>query len=56
MAGRARWAAVCLRAVPQLLMVRRCVSRIDVIVRNWPLPPAYALLEVLIVMTISLER
>jgi hypothetical protein len=42
------------RAVPQLLMVRRCVSRIDVIVRTGFLPPAYALLEVLIVMIISL--
>ncbi len=42
------------RAVPQLLMVRRCISRIDVIVRTGFLPPAYALLEVLIVMIISL--
>jgi hypothetical protein len=42
------------RAVPQLLMVRRSVSRIDVIVRTGFLPPAYALLEVLIVMIISL--
>ncbi len=42
------------RAVPQLLMVRRCVSRVDVIVRTGFLPPAYALLEVLIVMIISL--
>ena len=42
------------RAVPQLLAVRRCVSRIDVIVRTGFLPPAYALLEVLIVMIISL--
>lgn len=42
------------RAVPQLLMVRRCVSRIDVIVRTGFLPPAYALLEVLIVMIITL--
>ena len=42
------------RAVPQLLMVRKCVSRIDVIVRTGFLPPAYALLEVLIVMIISL--
>jgi hypothetical protein len=42
------------RAVPQLLMVRRSVSRIDVITRTGFLPPAYALLEVLIVMIISL--
>lgn len=42
------------RAVPQLLAVRRCVSRVDVIVRTGFLPPAYALLEVLIVMIISL--
>jgi len=42
------------RAVPQLLMVRRSVTRIDVIVRTGFLPPAYALLEVLIVMIISL--
>jgi hypothetical protein len=42
------------RAVPQLLMLRRSVSRIDVIVRTGFLPPAYALLEVLIVMIISL--
>jgi hypothetical protein len=42
------------RAVPQLLMLRRSISRIDVIVRTGFLPPAYALLEVLIVMIISL--
>ena len=42
------------RAVPQLLAVRRSVSRIDVIVRTGFLPPAYALLEVLIAMIISL--
>ena len=42
------------RAVPQLLMVRRSISRIDVIVRTGFLPPAYALLEVLIAMIISL--
>jgi len=42
------------RAVPQLLMLRRSVSRIDVIVRTGFLPPAYALLEVLIFMIISL--
>ncbi|NJD31891.1 MAG: hypothetical protein FIB04_08400 [Gammaproteobacteria bacterium] len=42
------------RAVPQLLAVRRSVSRIDVIRRTGFLPPAYALLEVLIVMIIAL--
>jgi len=42
------------RAVPQLLAVRRNVSRIDVIVRTGFLPPAYALLEVLIGMIIAL--
>lgn len=42
------------RAVPQLLGIRRSVSRVDVIVRTGFLPPAYALLEVLIVMIISL--
>ncbi len=42
------------RAVPQLLMVRRCVSRVDVIARTGFLPAAYALLEVLIAMIISL--
>jgi hypothetical protein len=42
------------RAVPQLLMVRRNVSRIDVIKRTGFLPPAYALLEVLIAMIIAL--
>jgi hypothetical protein len=42
------------RAVPQVLAVRRSVSRIDVITRTGFLPPAYALLEVLIVMIISL--
>jgi len=42
------------RAVPQLLAVRRSVSRIDVIARTGFLPPAYALLEVLIVMIIAL--
>jgi hypothetical protein len=42
------------RAVPQLLAVRRNVSRIDVIARTGFLPPAYALLEVLVVMIIAL--
>jgi hypothetical protein len=42
------------RAVPQLLAVRRNVSRIDVIARTGFLPPAYALLEVLIGMVIAL--
>jgi hypothetical protein len=42
------------RAVPQLLAVRRSVSRIDVIARTGFLPPAYALLEVLIGMIIAL--
>jgi len=42
------------RAVPQLLMLRRSISRIDVIVRTGFLPPAYALLESLIIMIISL--
>lgn len=42
------------RAVPQLLAVRRNVSRIDVIARTGFLPPAYALLEVLIGMIIAL--
>lgn len=42
------------RAVPQMLALRRGVSRIDVITRTGFLPPAYALLEVLIVMIISL--
>ena len=42
------------RAVPQLLMLRRSLSRIDVIVRTGFRPPAYALQEVLIVMIISL--
>jgi hypothetical protein len=42
------------RAVPQLLMVRRSVARIDVIVRTGFLPPAYALLEVLVAMIIVL--
>lgn len=42
------------RAVPQLLMVRRAVSRIDVISRTGFLPPAYALLEVLLTMILGL--
>ena len=42
------------RAVPQLLMLRRSVSRIDVIVRTGFLPPAYALLEALVVMIVTL--
>ena len=40
------------RAVPQLLALRRNVSRIDVIVRTGFLPAAYALLEVLAAMII----
>lgn len=42
------------RAVPQLLMARRAVSRIDVISRTGFLPPAYALLEVLLAMILAL--
>ena len=42
------------RAVPQFLMLRWSVSRIDVIVRTGFLPPAYALLKVLVVMISSL--
>jgi hypothetical protein len=42
------------RAVPQLLMVRKNVSRIDVITRTGFLPSAYALLEVLLVMILGL--
>ncbi len=42
------------RAVPQLLMLRRAVSRIDVISRTGFLPPAYALLEVLLTMILGL--
>ena len=42
------------RAVPQLLAVRRGVSRIDVIRRTGFLPPAYALLEVLVTIIIVL--
>jgi hypothetical protein len=42
------------RAIPQLMTVRKNVSRIDVIARTGFLPPAYALLEVLVVMVIGL--
>lgn len=42
------------RAIPQLMAVRRNVSRIDVIARTGFLPPAYALLEVLVIMVIGL--
>jgi hypothetical protein len=42
------------RAVPQLLMVRKAVARIDVISRTGFLPPAYALLEVLLTMIVGL--
>ncbi|MFZ5439104.1 MAG: hypothetical protein ACOZQL_03805 [Myxococcota bacterium] len=42
------------RAVPQLLMVRRAVSRMDVISRTGFLPPAYALLETLLAMILGL--
>ncbi len=42
------------RAVPQLLMLRRNVSRIDVIRRTGFLPAAYALLEVLLAMILLL--
>lgn len=42
------------RAVPQLMAVRRTIARIDVIARTGFLPPAYALLEVLVVMVIGL--
>jgi len=42
------------RAIPQLMAVRRTVGRIDVIARTGFLPPAYALLEVLVVMVIGL--
>jgi hypothetical protein len=41
------------RAVPQLLAVRRNVARVDVIARTGFLPAAYALLEVLAAMVIS---
>ena len=42
------------RAIPQLMAVRRTVARIDVIARTGFLPPAYALLEVLVIMVIGL--
>ncbi|PZR17607.1 MAG: hypothetical protein DI536_04645 [Archangium gephyra] len=42
------------RAVPQLLMLRKNVSRIDVIRRTGFLPAAYALLEVLLAMILLL--
>jgi hypothetical protein len=42
------------RAIPQLMAVRRTIARIDVIARTGFLPPAYALLEVLVVMVIGL--
>lgn len=42
------------RAVPQLLMLRRNVSRIDVIRRTGFLPAAYAMLEVLLAMILVL--
>jgi hypothetical protein len=42
------------RAIPQLLMIRRSVVRIDVIARTGFLPPAYALLEVLIFLVIGI--
>jgi hypothetical protein len=40
------------RAVPQLLMLRRSVARVDVIARTGFLPAGYALLEVLVAMII----
>jgi hypothetical protein len=42
------------RAVPQVLMLRRAVGRIDVIRRTGFLPPAYALLEVLLAVILGL--
>lgn len=42
------------RALPQLLMLRRALSRMDVISRTGFLPPAYALLEVLLAMILGL--
>lgn len=42
------------RAVPQLLMLRKGISRIDVIRRTGFLPAAYALLEVLLAMILIL--
>jgi len=42
------------RAVPQVLMMRKNIQRIDVISRTGFLPPAYALLEVLLAMILML--
>ena len=42
------------RAVPQVLMMRKNIQRIDVISRTGFLPPAYALLEVLLAMILAL--
>lgn len=42
------------RAVPQVLMLRRAVGRMDVIRRTGFLPPAYALLEVLLAVILGL--
>jgi len=42
------------RAIHQLLALRKHVARIDVIVRTDFLPPAYALLEVLVLMVVTL--
>ncbi|MEW6434487.1 MAG: hypothetical protein AB1730_23545 [Myxococcota bacterium] len=42
------------RAVPQVLMMRKNIQRIDVISRTGFLPPAYALLEVLLAMILIL--
>lgn len=42
------------RAVPQVLMMRKNIQRIEVISRTGFLPPAYALLEVLLAMIIAL--
>jgi hypothetical protein len=42
------------RAVPQVLMLRKNVQRVDVISRTGFLPPAYALLEVLLAMILVL--
>jgi hypothetical protein len=42
------------RMAPQILMVRKSVQRMDVISRTGFLPPAYALLEVLLAMILGL--
>jgi hypothetical protein len=42
------------KALPHLMSLRRSVSRIDVISRTGFLPPAYALLEVLLTMILGL--